>query len=216
MLVHDEVIAAAPEDVYRLVVDLESAPRWLPSHLHAEVTPTDEPGVDVVRRWVVDGGAVRSWSVRRRCDPGALTVVFEHVKPPLLTGRWRFLPVAGGTRVEVTHEVVGPEEAVARVDANVPRQLAGYRTVAEYGPQRDGFVVETRVSTVVVCGVVEARRQVLAGLRSAVHVVLDCGDVVAKYLEVPEWAIARCGRWSFEQGPDGVVVSRVETTTLKP
>jgi hypothetical protein len=121
----------------------------VPGQLHAEIVEA-APGGDLVRRWVYAGGAAAIWTVRRRLDPAAARVVFEHEAPhpPLLgqRGEWTFRDrPEGGCDVEVRHTISAVDETAAErvaagLEANVPVQLRTYRLLAEL---RDGLTRRT-------------------------------------------------------------------------
>jgi len=155
---HSITASAAPDVLLDLVADAEGAPRYAPSHMHAECT-----GPGIVRRWAYAGEQLRSWEFRRVVDRAGRTITFEHVAPapPVLSqrGQWSFRPSGGGTSVEVTHtiEPADPSAAAglrAGLDRNVPAQLAMYKEVAEI---RTGLAAHyvTRTETVTLPGTVE-------------------------------------------------------------
>ncbi|KAB2390038.1 SRPBCC family protein [Actinomadura montaniterrae] len=132
-LSHETTVAAAPDAVYELVADVVAAPRYFPPHLHAEILAV-EGGRDLVERWVLDGGSVRSWRFHREADEAARRIVFEHAppRPPLkrLRGEWTFEEKGAGTFVRVRHTLEAPADAAAvagrigaDLDEKVPMQL---------------------------------------------------------------------------------------------
>ncbi|WP_026316074.1 aromatase/cyclase [Actinokineospora enzanensis] len=134
---HELTVAAPAEDLFDLVADVERAPQWFPTHLHAEVI-----SASVVERYVLDGDGVRSWQVSRELDRAALRIVFQHVtpKPPLtrMRGEWTFTTEGAVTRVRVVHSLDVPADKAAildkllpDLDRNVPRQLAHLKQLGE-------------------------------------------------------------------------------------
>lgn len=139
--VHEIIASASPEILFDLVADVEHAPQWFPTHLHAEIANTTATG-DVVDRYVLDGDGIRSWRVIREQDWEALRIAFQHAvpRPPLtrMRGEWTFAGGMEGTVVRVTHalDVPADQEAVLEkvlldLDRNVPRQLSQIKLLGE-------------------------------------------------------------------------------------
>ncbi len=101
-------IAAPPGAVYAAASDLEAWPSFLRhyrSNRFLARAPAPADG-GIVRMKAVRSGIPLAWTSVYRRDPAALQMRFEHLKP-LTRGmavRWDFLPIPGGTRVEIVHD----------------------------------------------------------------------------------------------------------------
>ncbi|WP_433170070.1 aromatase/cyclase [Actinoallomurus sp. CA-150999] len=134
VLTHRITVARPPHAVYDLVADPGQAARPAGGVVHAERVARHDGG-DVIRRWVAEKGAIRSWTARRELDPDAGRIVFEHdpPKPPLsaMRGEWRFTEAGPGTTlVELRHDWAGPAPA-ERLDQGIRAQLDALKYLAE-------------------------------------------------------------------------------------
>jgi ribosome-associated toxin RatA of RatAB toxin-antitoxin module len=132
--VHEITVSAPAVELFDLVADVQQSPQWFPTHLHNELVERSG-SADVVDRYVIDNGSVRSWRTRLEMDRDALRIGFAHYKPkPPLTGmrgEWSFRQDGGPTHVRVTHSLEAPAgsagviaKLAADLDRHVPRQLA--------------------------------------------------------------------------------------------
>jgi ribosome-associated toxin RatA of RatAB toxin-antitoxin module len=159
-VVHQESVAAPAGLCFDLVAQVESAPQFFGSHLHAEVTRAD--GKEVVERWVLlPGGGIRHWKADRLVDVAARRVVFVHTggRPPVagMRGEWSFTPAADGTtQVRLEHALTfapGTQDqdvqaALGDIDRGGRAQLAQLREVAESYAQLSARTVHTEARTV--------------------------------------------------------------------
>ncbi|GGS05680.1 hypothetical protein GCM10010269_50730 [Streptomyces humidus] len=142
-LTHRIAVAAPPEAVYDLVADNTHTPRLSPTVVHIERVRGDARG-DVIQRWVVDGGAPRTWQVARTLDAARGRISFDQLNaaPPVaaMHGEWCIRARAeGGTDVELSHAWTltgGGEEAARRMaermDGGITEQLRGLKRFAEH------------------------------------------------------------------------------------
>ncbi|WP_312890540.1 SRPBCC family protein [Kutzneria kofuensis] len=125
----DITVAAPPPLLYDLIARVDRAPQFFAPHLYASVSG------DVVRRWVLAGDTVRSWTARRELDPDGLRITFEHLEPAPLTamaGEWTFEPTSAGTVVRLAHTFAGASaERTADVARNTTAQLDHVKRIAE-------------------------------------------------------------------------------------
>lgn len=103
-------IAAPREAIYAVASDLEAWPSFLGHYRFNRFLAKAPAPADggIVRMAAVRSGLPLAWTSVYRRDPAALQMHFEHLKP-LTRGmvvRWDFLPVPGGTRVEIVHDFV--------------------------------------------------------------------------------------------------------------
>ncbi|SDP01205.1 Polyketide cyclase / dehydrase and lipid transport [Streptomyces sp. cf386] len=169
-VVHTAAVAAPAGLCFDLVAQVERAPQFFATHLHAEVAVGDD-GRESVERWVLlPGGAVRHWTAGRVVDGEARRIVFEHAggRPPLagMRGEWTFTAQegvsdgsgAGGlTTVRLEHTLsfadgtsaTEAERAVADIDRGGPAQLAQLREVAESHGRLTGRTVRASARALV-------------------------------------------------------------------
>nr|WKU62176.1 cyclase [uncultured bacterium] len=157
---HRRVIAAPPDEVYRLVADVTAwpvifGPTVHVRHLHR--TARDER----FQLWALVGGSVRTWVSRRDLDPVARRITFrqERSQAPVtgMAGEWSFHPLAGDrTEVVLDHVFSAADdealEAIgAAVEDNSTEELAALGRVAELGHPAEQ-VIDTFSDTVVLDG----------------------------------------------------------------
>ncbi|WP_433226060.1 aromatase/cyclase [Actinomadura formosensis] len=137
-VVQNIVVARPLGAVYPLVADAAQAVRSAPPVVHVRYVEHGDGG-DLIERWTVEDGAIRSWRAARWLDPAAGTVRFEQrpPQPPVLElgGRWRMTALAAEeTRVELRHEwrVTGDGAPVeARLRRGTGMQLEAVKRLAE-------------------------------------------------------------------------------------
>ncbi|WP_435611882.1 PPOX class F420-dependent oxidoreductase [Streptomyces sp. bgisy159] len=228
-----EITAAAPARLlYDLVADVVAAPRYFPTHLHAEVVGEPAGNRDLVARWVIDNGAVRGWRLWRTQDTDNLVIAFEHEtpKPPLsaMRGEWRFEETAGGTRIRVRHsfglapgtDPAAAGKVAAQLDGNVPRQLA---QIAELAGRIDALRAATvtdeqSVRIAAPRAEVESRA---AGLLTEdagwIHVTPSEGHLVLKqHTGLAPHLHSATGSCHFTEEAGGTTVRLRRTLTLTP
>jgi hypothetical protein len=127
-LSHNITIAAPVASVYDLVADVSQTVRLSPTVIHIERLEGDSRQ-DVIQRWVLDNGSIRTWQVTRSLDPAAGLISFGHQQAGT-RGSWSFQARGTDTLVELTHEVPDADIA-ARLEKGVVRQLAGLKWFAE-------------------------------------------------------------------------------------
>ncbi|MER7009460.1 aromatase/cyclase, partial [Dactylosporangium sp. NPDC000555] len=172
---HAVQVAAPPELCFALVADVTEAPRYFPSHLHAEVEPADD-GRELVHRWVVGpGGAVRDWRAERVVDRAARRIVFGHAgdRAPVTAthGEWTFAAGDGDTclvtlvhtlTVEGRADAEAVRVAVAEVDRAAAAQVEQLRRVAESFAELTARTVCVEDSVLVACAADGAWRRLVA------------------------------------------------------
>ncbi|MFP4057390.1 MAG: type II toxin-antitoxin system RatA family toxin [Candidatus Brocadiia bacterium] len=143
-----EVVRAEPEAVYRLFLDVESFPRFMPNVERIEVVERGEGWA--VSRWLTDlDGAPLTWCERDTYDPENLVVAFQLTEGDIakFEGHWAFLPHEAGTLalcvldyelgVPLIEEVVGPTLR-EKVERNIATMLAAVEArVSAVAPGRD-------------------------------------------------------------------------------
>ncbi|WP_405577929.1 aromatase/cyclase [Streptomyces sp. NBC_01190] len=160
VVVHRSSVAAPADLCFDLVAQVERAPQFFGSHLHAEVTV--DGGQETVQRWVLaPGDGIRAWTARRTVDAAARTITFEHIgdTPPVcaLRGEWSFTETGPGTtevRLEHALTFTGGDDAgegerqaaLDRVDLGGQAQLAQLREVAESHARLTARTVRARAS----------------------------------------------------------------------
>ncbi|MDQ1679367.1 MAG: hypothetical protein QOI42_226 [Frankiaceae bacterium] len=105
-------IAAPPEAVYAVIVDIAAYPEWISQLKGAEVLATDDLGRPSRVRFVIDAGVFSDTLVQAYVwsDTGATWELESGQKVREQTGGYRLTPAGGGTSVEYD----------LRLDADVP------------------------------------------------------------------------------------------------
>ncbi|WP_370964501.1 aromatase/cyclase [Amycolatopsis sp. cg9] len=157
---HTRVIAAPPDDVYRVVADVSRWPVVFGPTVHVHHLERDERA-ERFRLWAVVAGEVAAWISRRDLDPVARRIEFrqEHSRPPVaaMSGTWSFQPHGyGGTEVVLDHrfsvtDASARDTLVAAVDRNSTEELAALGRITELGHPVDE-VIDTFSDTVVLDG----------------------------------------------------------------
>jgi aromatase len=149
--VHTCRVDAAPQLVYGLVADVTRWPVLFGPTLHVEVIERGD-GTERFRLWALVGGEARTWTSRRRLDPGRLRIDFEQerTQPPIASmgGRWQFRAIPDGTtEVVLEHDFAAAgddpaagERLAAAVDRNSTDELAALGRLAELGHPPDDLV----------------------------------------------------------------------------
>lgn len=145
--------------VFPVIAEAEHAIRMAPSVVHVEYRARAED-TDLIERWVLDGGQLRSWRARRFLDPDRGVVRFEHQSPqsPILrlVGEWRVTrSQPRETVVQLRHEwtVQGDDTLVReRMQRGTRAQLEGIRKAADLDVRdvtyRSSRLVEGRIGDV--------------------------------------------------------------------
>jgi aromatase len=154
------------DDVYRIVADVTRWPVVMGPTVHVERLEGDDRE-EVLTLWATANGEARTWTSRRRLDPGARRIEFrqEAPAPPLaaMGGTWTFEPAGPArTRVVLDHDfaALGDDaEAVAWVtratDRNSDAELANIKATAERAAELDGLT-STFVDSVTIDGPLDA------------------------------------------------------------
>ncbi|HEY6793960.1 MAG TPA: aromatase/cyclase [Kineosporiaceae bacterium] len=138
---HLREVAAPAQVLFGLVADVTWWPVIFEPTVHVDVLERTPDG-ERFRLWATVGGAVRTWTSRRRLDREALTITFEQerTQAPIaqMSGAWHFHPRPGGATVVLDHDFAAVDDAAAEdlagaVDANSERELAALARVAELG-----------------------------------------------------------------------------------
>ncbi|MFG2376877.1 aromatase/cyclase [Streptomyces sp. NPDC048504] len=145
---HEITVQAAPEDVYRLLAEVENWPRLFPPSVHVEYLERNGDS-ERIRIFATANGEVKSWSSRRELDAENLRITFrqEVFTPPVaeMSGTWILEPVpAGRTRVRLLHTfraVDDDPEGLAwidkAVDTNSRAELPSLKENVELAAQPD-------------------------------------------------------------------------------
>jgi len=138
---HDILVAASPDEVYRLIAGVENWPQVFPPTIHVDVVDrTDRE--ERIRIWATANGEVKQWTSRRRLDPDARRIDFrqEVSAPPVaaMGGSWLIEPADGGCRVRLLHDyraIDDDPDKLAWIDQAVDRnsrsELAALKSHAE-------------------------------------------------------------------------------------
>ncbi len=207
-------------------------PLYFPGHLHGEVLRS-EGDTDLIERWVVDGGAVRGWRVRRGLDADALRITFEHDRPqPPLTrmlGEWT-IEARGdaGSAVSVRHTFTadGDDPGVlagvaAGLDRAVPRQLGQTAQIAEDLPGLRRRTVRQVLSETVDADLPAVYKVLLDAAADSAGRFAHTGlpDTVVVYKQIsgldPRFATVT-GQFRLSDTPAGVTVKAVRSVVLSP
>lgn len=149
---HSTTIAAAPQEVYDLIVDVSRWPALFLPTIHAERMAGDETD-ERIRLWALANDDVRTWTSRRRLDRCALRVEFRQEIPSApvaaMSGGWYLEPLPDGrTAVLLTHDfsAVGDDEdsmeLIGRaVERNSISELESLRLAAEQRGALDNVVL---------------------------------------------------------------------------
>ncbi|NHD19329.1 MULTISPECIES: aromatase/cyclase [unclassified Actinopolyspora] len=139
---HEITVDAKPEDIYRLIAEVENWPHLFPPSVHVEYLERGERE-ERIQIWATANGNPKTWVSRRELNPEALTVRFrqEVSAPPVaaMGGTWIIEPSAdGGSRVRLLHDyraVDDDPDDLAWIDQAVNRnsqaELAAMKTNAE-------------------------------------------------------------------------------------
>lgn len=145
---HEIDVEAPAERVYALVADVGRWPEIFPPTVHAECVERDGND-ELIRLWATANGTAKTWTSRRRHDPGTMSVSFrqERSQHPVggMGGAWVVEPVSESTcRVRLLHDffAAGDDPAdldwIGRaVDRNSAAELNALKASAELdGPDR--------------------------------------------------------------------------------
>jgi aromatase len=157
---HEITVNAAPEDVYRLLAEVENWPRLFPPSVYVDYVERDG-NEEVIRIWATANGEPKSWTSRRQLDPEALRITFaqEVSAPPVaqMSGTWVIEPLGEQeTRLRLLHayraiddDPEGLEWIDQAVDSNsraeLPSVKAGLEDVARNTELTLSFVDSVRV-----------------------------------------------------------------------
>lgn len=125
---HEITVAAPAEEVYRLLADVENWPRIFPPSVFVERVWHDGDD-ERIRIWATANGEPKTWTSRRRLDPGGLRIEFaqEVSAPPVayMSGTWLLeRGPEGHCRVRLLHgyrAVDDDPEGLAWIDRAVDR-----------------------------------------------------------------------------------------------
>jgi aromatase len=141
---HQITVDAPAERVYELIADVEGWPNMFDPTVHAECVESDGE-TERIRIWATANGAVKTWTSRRRLDPGALSIGFrqERSQHPVggMGGTWAIEPLTDGTcRVRLLHDYFAATDDPAdidwitkAVDRNSTKELRALKSTAETG-----------------------------------------------------------------------------------
>jgi aromatase len=138
---HEIIVDAPAERVHALIADVSKWPEIFPPTVHAECVGQDGNS-EQIRIWATANGAAKTWTSRRRHDPGGLTIAFrqERSQHPVggMGGRWAVEPLGAGCRVRLTHDFFaasddpGDLDWISRaVDRNSTAELRALKASAE-------------------------------------------------------------------------------------
>jgi len=99
-------IAADPATIFRFASATERWPEYLPHYRFVHVLE-DRGGVRVVEMAAWRGWIPIRWVAEQRNDPSRPHIAFVHLRGWTrgMEVEWRFLPISGGTRVEIEHRL---------------------------------------------------------------------------------------------------------------
>ncbi|WP_229907592.1 aromatase/cyclase [Amycolatopsis oliviviridis] len=159
-MTHTRVIAAPPDEVYRVAADVALWPVVFGPTVHVHHLEREERA-ERFQLWAVVAGEVATWISRRELDPVTRRIEFrqEHSRPPIagMSGTWSFKPHRdGGTEAVLDHrfavtDTSARETILAAVDRNSTEELAALGRITELGHPVDE-VVSTFSDTVVLDG----------------------------------------------------------------
>ena len=126
-LAFDRHVAYAPAQMFALVADLPSYPRFIPNCRAMEVTPDRAGGATVYARMTLMFGPVtQAYTSRVTLDADAGTIAARATDGPFahLVSEWRFLPEAGGTHIhfDIDFKISNPFVAAVAEPAFAAKQ----------------------------------------------------------------------------------------------
>ena len=139
---HLIVVDAPAERVYALIEDVGTWPEVFPPTVHAECLERDGD-TELIRIWATANGVAKTWTSRRRHDPGRLSVSFrqERSQHPVggMGGAWVIEPITDATcRVRLLHDFFPASDEPAdlewikqAVDRNSASELQALKSSAE-------------------------------------------------------------------------------------
>jgi aromatase len=154
---HEVTVGAAAERVYALIDDVGRWPEVFPPTVHAEVLERAGDG-ELIRIWATANGAAKTWTSRRRHDPGRLRVSFrqERSQHPVggMGGAWIIEPIsASACRVRLLHDFFPASDDPAdlewimqAVDRNSASELQALKTSAELAERDRHFTFDDTVT----------------------------------------------------------------------
>ncbi|MBW4718305.1 aromatase/cyclase [Saccharothrix obliqua] len=93
---HSITVHAAPQDVYRLLAEVENWPRLFPPSVYVDYLERDGNS-ERIRIWATANGEPKNWASRRELDPENLRITFaqEVSAPPVaqMSGTWVIEPL---------------------------------------------------------------------------------------------------------------------------
>jgi aromatase len=137
---HEIKIAAAAEDIYRLLAQAENWPQLFPPNVHVDHVERGERE-ERIRIWATAGDSVKNWTSHRILDPEKRRIDFrqEVSSPPVaaMGGTWQIeeLP-SGEALVRLAHDFRAIDESGLTwleevVDRNSRSELESLRALAE-------------------------------------------------------------------------------------
>lgn len=125
---HEITIAAAAEQVYRLIAEVENWPLIFPPSVYVDHVERGERE-ERIRIWATANGEAKGWTSRRTLDPQALRITFrqEVPAPPVaaMGGTWIIEPIGTDeSRVRLLHDyraIDDDAEKLAWIDQAVDR-----------------------------------------------------------------------------------------------
>ncbi|MEU6479751.1 aromatase/cyclase [Streptomyces sp. NPDC047017] len=149
---HEVEIAAPAGVVYGIIADTGKWPLYFPPNIHVERLESDE-GTERLRMWATANDTVKTWSSRRRPDPGRRRIEFRQEIPaaPLtgMGGTWIVEELgAPATRLTLLHDftVAGDraedvEWVLRATDTNSTSELGRLKALAERWRELDDLVL---------------------------------------------------------------------------
>ena len=140
--VHEITVSASADRVYALIADVQKWPQLFGPTIHAEQVERDGQS-EQIRIWATANETAKTWTSRRRLDPGARTIEFrqERSQHPVggMGGTWTIEPLAGAEcNVRLTHDYFAATADPAdldwiaqAVDRNSTVELQALKSAAE-------------------------------------------------------------------------------------
>jgi aromatase len=157
---HEVTVGTPAQIPYRIVADVTAWPHLFPPTVHAERVAGDD-AEEQIRLWALANGGVRTWTSRRRLDPGTRTIRFDQeiTSPPVasMSGCWTMLPQTDGNtllRLGHTFTATGddPRDLAwirEATDKNSTEELAAIKTLAEQHAQLNDLIFSFADSVVI-------------------------------------------------------------------
>ncbi len=154
---HAITVQAAPEDVYRLLADVENWPRLFPPSVYVDCLERDG-NHERIRIWATANGEPKTWTSWRELDPEHLRITFtqEVPAPPVaaMSGMWIIEPLGDtATHLRLQHtyrafDANGLKWVDEAVDRNSKAELPSLKANVELATQELSlsFVDSTRIA----------------------------------------------------------------------